>query len=314
MNKPKIIAIIGPTASGKSSLAIDLACRFHGEIVSADSVQVYRFLDIGTAKPTPGERRRVPHHLIDILNPDEDYSAALFREHADRIIAELDARKTPVFVVGGTGLYLKALVRGLFSGPGADPQLRRKFREAAEKKGSSFLHEELKRIDPHSAARIYPRDTLRIIRALEVFALTQRPISGFQEGHRFQENRYDILKIGLWVGREELYRRINLRVDRMMEEGWLEEVRAVLGRGYSPDSKPLRSLGYKEIISYLTGEAGIEETIDLVKKSTRRYAKRQLTWFKADPQVNWFPVDEENCELIGDSVEEFLSGDRFPPP
>ncbi len=307
MEKPKIVAIIGPTAAGKSSLAVDLASRFGGEIISADSVQVYRFLDIGTAKPSPADRRGIPHHLIDFLNPDEDYSAALFREQADNIIRCLHTGRIPVFVVGGTGLYLKALTRGLFHGPSADPRLRQEFQETAEKRGSPFLHEKLREIDPAAAARISPQDALRIIRALEVFALTRTPISGFQGEHRFGDHPYEILKIGLWVTREDLYRRIELRVERMIQTGWVGEVRSVLNKGYSPQAKPLQSLGYKHIVSHLSGAMPLEEAIPLIKQNTRRYAKRQLTWFKADPRINWFSEDEKNYRLMFDCVEEFLS-------
>lgn len=309
MQIPKLVAIVGPTAVGKSSLALDLARRFQGEIISADSMQIYHGLDVGTAKPSMEERRLIRHHLIDILDPDQDYSAALFRQQADTIVGEMHERKTPIFVVGGTGLYFKALNRGLFRGPAGNPKLRLAFQKIAEKEGNDFLHAELQRIDPEAAARIPPRDTLRIMRALEVFIMTRTPISRFHKEHRFQERPYRMLKIGLWCPREELYRRIESRVDRMMEIGWVDEVRFLLSRGYAFSLKPLQSLGYKQISSYLSEEMPLEETVRLIKQSTRRYAKRQLTWFKADPEISWFSQDQENYQIIERFVKEFLGRD-----
>ncbi len=300
---------MGPTAIGKSSLALDLARRFQGEIISVDSRQIYRGLDIGTAKPTPEERRLVRHHLIDIINPDQDYSAALFREQADEIIDRLHKRKTPIFLVGGTGLYLKALCRGLFRGPAGNQKLRLDLQRMAEEEEDGFLHAQLQRIDPEAAARIPPRDTRRIIRALEVFTMARAPISLFQAEHGFRERSYRLLKIGLWCARKELYGRIESRVDRMMEMGWVDEVRSLLHQGYPRSLKPLQSLGYKQMVSYLAGQMSLEETIRLIKQSTRRYAKRQLTWFKADPAINWFSQDWSNYQIMEAMTEEFLVSD-----
>jgi len=309
MEKPKWVAIVGPTATGKSSLALKLALRFKGEIISADSVQVYRGLDIGSAKPSPEERRQVPHHLIDILDPDQEYSAALFRRQADEIIHELSQRKTPIFVVGGTGLYLKVLSRGLFRGPGGDSRLRTDLYRKAQLHGSEALHRELEELDPETASQIHPHDTFRIIRALEVYALTQRPISHFRKEHGFRENPYRVLKVGLQLDREELYRRIEQRVDEMMERGWLEEVKSLLDRGYSSSLRSLQSLGYRSIVSYLSGDGDLEKTVSLIKRDTRRYAKRQMTWFKADPEILWFPADEDSFAQVEEAVAQFLEED-----
>jgi tRNA dimethylallyltransferase len=304
--KPKFAAIIGPTATGKSKLALNLARQFGGEIISADSVQVYRGLDIGTAKPSPEERRLVPHHLIDILDPGQDYSAAIFRDQADEIIQRLDRRKTPVFVVGGTGLYLKVLSRGLFRGPSGDSQLRALLRHRAEPLGEDSLHQELQRFDPDSASRIHPQDTLRIIRALEVYFLSQRPISQFQREHGFRESHYEVLKIGLLCERDILYRRIESRVDAMIEMGWVEEVESLLDRGYSPRLKSMQSLGYRSLVSYLEGEMDLAQAIYEIKRDTRRYAKRQLTWFKADREIHWFTPIQESSPAIEGMVSGFF--------
>ncbi len=303
---PKFVAILGPTATGKSSLALYLAEKFGGEIISADSVQVYRGLDIGSAKPSVEDRRRIPHHLIDILDPDRDYSASAFRAHADEIIRRLCREDIPAFVAGGTGLYLKVLSRGLFRGPGGDPQLRQALRRKAEREGGHSLHKELGLWDPEAASRIHPRDTFRLIRALEVYSLSQKPISQFQKEHGFRETPYRVLKIGLQTEREELYRTIETRVDEMMDKGWLEEVRSLLEKGYSPGLKSLQSLGYKRLVSYLSGEMDLDRAVQLIKQDTRRFAKRQITWFKADPEIRWFPAGRESYGPIEAAVSVFF--------
>ena len=305
MEKPKIVAIVGPTASGKSFLAMQLARRFKGEIISADSVQVYRGLTIGTAKPSPEQRRQIPHHLIDILAPDQNYNAASFRQQAGAIIRELHKRQIPVMVVGGTGLYLKVLTRGLFHGPPSDPKLRLTLHKRAATEGSNGLHQELQRLDSEAASKIHPRDTLRIVRAMEVFYQINRPISEFQREHGFQEKPYEVFKVGLTCAKEELYRRIEGRTDEMIRMGWVEEVRALLNQGYPPGLKTLQSLGYKHIVSYLKGKMALQEAISLIKRDTRRYAKRQLTWFKADPEINWYPANQQSLPLIEKKMEEF---------
>ncbi len=300
-----MVAIVGPTGSGKSALGWHLAREFGGELVSADSVQVYRGLDIGSAKATAEERRAVIHHLVDILDPDEEYSAARFRSQAVTIIQSLHERNIPVFVVGGTGLYLRTLTRGIFRGPEANPELRRSLGRQAEEKGSETLYEELKRVDRDAASRIHPRDAVRIIRALEVYQMSGQPISGFQKEHGFKERDFNVLKIGLSFPRDELFRRIDARVHRMLDRGWVEEVRGLLQKGYSPKLKSLQSLGYRQVISFLQGEKSIAETILSIQGDTRRYAKRQLTWFKADPEIRWFKGELEDLEPIRQMVAEF---------
>jgi len=304
--KPKLVEILGPTGTGKSALALRLAEEFGGEIVSADSVQVYRGLDIGSAKPSPEERRRVRHHLIDILDPDQNYSAAAFRLHAGEIIRRLHREGIPAFVVGGTGLYLKVLSRGLFQGPGEDPEYRSELRRKEEREGEGTLFRELLRKDPDAASRIHPRDLFRIIRALEVYHLARRPISQFQREHGFGENPYRVLKIGLCAQREELYRRVEARVDEMMAKGWREEVRDLLGRGYSAGLKSMQSLGYRRLVLHLNGGMDLPAAVQRIKQDTRRFAKRQLTWFKPDPEIHWFPCFPEKYESIRHLVSDFF--------
>jgi tRNA dimethylallyltransferase len=307
MEKPKIVAIVGPTASGKSLLGIQLAQRFKGEIISSDSVQVYRGLNIGSGKLSLDQRCQIPHHLIDILDLHQTYSAALFRQQADIIIHELHGRKSPIVVVGGTGLYLKVLTRGLFEGPACDPGLRLTLHKRAETEGRHRLYRELQRVDPEAALKIHPQDILRIVRAMEVFYRTCLPISKFQHEHGFQEKPYEVFKVGLSCGKEEMYKRIEARTDAMIKMGWVGEVRSLLHQGYPPGLKPLRSIGYKHVVAYLTGNLTFQEAIDFIKRDTRRYAKRQLTWFKADPEIQWYPAQQESFATILKDVGEFLS-------
>ncbi len=302
-NLKKVVAVVGPTGVGKTALGIELAERFSGEIVNFDSVQVYRYLDLGTAKPTPEERARVPHHLIDILEPDEPFNAAAFVERADRVIAEITARGRLPVLVGGTGLYLRALLHGLF--PVEVPEeLRHRLRERLAREGLASLYQELRRRDPRAARRIHPHDRVRVLRALEVCLATGRTFSELAEKHAFRERRYQALKIGLHLPRPELYRRLDERVDRMLARGLLEEVRGLLERGFSPELKPLQAIGYRHMIAYLRGEVSFSEAVRLMKRDTRRYAKRQLTWFRADPEVKWF--HPEDREAIFREVERFL--------
>ena len=293
-----LIILVGPTGVGKSEFAISLALNYQMEIVSADSLQVYRYLDIGTAKPSKEERKKVKHHLIDIVNPDEEFSAVQFMEMAREVIDSLIRQRRSVLVVGGTGLYIKALIRGIFKGPGADEDLRMTIKKEAQELGREHLFQKLKEIDPESASRIHPNDTYRIMRALEVYYLTQKTMSSFQSNHAFRESPYHYFKIGLERERKELYQRIEERVEKMIENGLIEEVEGILRKGYDPQLNPLQSLGYRQIIRYLQDECGLDEAIRLIKRDTKRYAKRQLTWFKNDPEVKWFtlPQDAEKIE------------------
>jgi tRNA dimethylallyltransferase len=307
MKKPKLVAIVGPTASGKSSLALDLALKFRGEIISADSVQVYRGLDIGTAKPSAEERRLAPHHLIDILDPDREYSAALFRKQAGEVIARLHLKNIPIFVAGGTGLYLKALSRGIFRGPGGRSQVREALYRREETEGEGVLHRDLQLLDPEAASRIHPHDILRIIRALEVYRQARKPISHFQREHGFRDRPYEILKFGLHCAREALFRRIETRVEEMLKMGWVEEVKSLLKKGYSPRLKPMQTVGYKHIVSHIMGEIDLPRAVELTKRDTRRYAKRQITWFKRDNEIHWLPAGQRSEPGIEARVLEFFN-------
>jgi len=285
--RPRLVIILGPTGTGKSRLAIDLAEEVGGEIVSADSMQVYQHMDIGTAKPTREERERVTHHLIDIVPPDQPFHAGLYRALGRTTIDHLYERQIPIWVVGGTGLYIRTLTQGLFASPRIDPTLRERLKQEARAKGEDFLYQRLKDVDPKTASKLHPHDLIRTIRALEVFEGTGLPISFYQEKHRFGDRPYLTFKMGLETDRDELYRRIDERVDRMIERGFLQEVEGLLEKGYGPELNPMRSLGYKQMVQFLKGEMGWDESIREMKRDTRRYAKRQWTWFKADPEVRW---------------------------
>ncbi|PMP97245.1 MAG: tRNA (adenosine(37)-N6)-dimethylallyltransferase MiaA [Thermodesulfobacterium geofontis] len=290
----KVIAIVGPTGVGKSEVAIFLGERLKGEIINFDSLQFYKELNIGTAKPEEEERKRVPHHLYDLLELDEEFNAAKFVELADNLIKEIWERGKIPILVGGTGLYLRALEYGLF--PIKIPkELREKIRKSAER-DLTGLYEELKKLDPEYAQKISPRDKVRITRALEVIYTSGKPFSEFHKKNPFSgKKRYDIIKIGLNLPRNELYQKINFRVLKMIEKGWIEEVKKLLEKGYSPDLKPFKAIGYKYIIEYLQGKIPLKRAIELIQRDTRRYAKRQLTWFKKEPDIYWFsPEEKEN--------------------
>jgi len=296
-DRPKLIVILGPTAVGKSALALELAQAYDGEIISADSMQVYRQMDIGTAKPSREDRARIPHHLIDVVDPDEPFNAALFVEQAVQVIDRLHRLGKPVFVVGGTGLYIRALLGGLLGSPGPDEVLRAQWKTVRDEKGVHHLHEQLRRLDPRAAGRIHPHDAVRIVRALEVLALTGESIVGKQAEHRFAERRFRSLKIGLRLEREPLFARIEARVDAMLAAGLVDEVAGLVARGYDASLKPMQSLGYRHIGGYLRGEGDLADAIRRLKRDTRHYAKRQQTWFATDPEIRWFsPGDTAGVE------------------
>jgi len=305
VEKPKIVVIVGPTASGKSAAALELAQHVGAEIINADSMQVYRYMDIGTAKPSHEERHIVRHHLIDILYPDEEFSAALFQEEARQAIAEVSAQGKKALVVGGTGLYIKALTSGLIRGGEVDPSIRSRLQAEAQGAGREHIYRRLQEVDRATAARLHPHDTYRIIRALEVYERTGRPISALRQRHLFQEEPYQALKIGLLRERAELYQRIDARVDEMMRKGLREEVGHLLEMGYAPFLKAMQSLGYKQMTAHLQGEYDLAEAIERIKRDTKRYAKRQITWFKADTKIHWaaYPQDREAVMRM---IEGFL--------
>jgi len=289
---PSLICILGPTGVGKTAMALELADRWSGEIVSADSMQVYRQMDIGTAKPAPEERRRIPHHLLDVVNPDEPFDVSQYIRLANGVIADLQRKKKPVFVVGGTGLYIRALLGGLIDGPGADEALRQTLREEMNRLGKPHLYEKLRAKDEKAADRIHPHDGVRIIRALEVLELTGRSIVAHQQEHQFREAPYKTLRIGLSLDRERLNDRIEQRTDRMIADGFVEEVQRLLEMGYAESLKPLQSFGYRDMISFLAGRQSLEEAVRLIKRDTFRYAKRQMTWFATDREVGWLDPEE----------------------
>ena len=303
--KPKIVIVLGPTAVGKTELALAVAQRVNAEIVNADSQQVYRYLDIGTGKPSKPERERVRHHLIDVVNPDEDFNAARYRQLAAASIDEIHKRGAKVLVSGGTGLYLKALTGGLFSGPSQDTELRANLEREIAQIGLAALYDRLIAIDPGANTKIHPNDRQRIIRALEVYQSTGRPLSEWQNEHRFQEEAFQVLKIGLARARDELYDLISRRSESMIRAGLLDEVRGLMERGYELDLKPLRSVGYRQMGEVIEGIKGLPEAMAEMKQETRRLAKRQLTWFRSDPEIRWFHPEKQERE-IGESVQAFL--------
>jgi tRNA dimethylallyltransferase len=283
----KVIIVLGPTCVGKTGLSILLAKHLKTEIISADSMLVYRHMDIGTAKPSDEELSAVPHHLINILEPSESFSAGLFREQAVGIIDTLhDRNKIPV-IAGGTGLYIRALTKGLFEGPSADQIFRKKLREEERRKGKGYLYDHLAKEDPEAASKIEPNDTRRVVRALEILSKDKRQLSVIQ-GLSTRPSGYDFIKIGLSRDRQELYQMIKKRVDRMMEDGLLSETKEFLKR--KPARTALQALGYKELGLYLKGEVEMDEAVRLIKKRTKLYAKRQFTWFRKEPDIQWVDI------------------------
>ncbi|GFO61821.1 tRNA dimethylallyltransferase [Geomonas silvestris] len=301
LEKIKLLVVAGPTGSGKSALALRLAESVGAEIVNADSMQIYRGLDIGTAKPSAEELARVPHHLVSFVSPEANFSASDFRREAAAVIEDIQRRGRKVIVVGGTGLYIRALLEGLVDSPEGDPVLRRQF----EGRSGEELLQQLGEVDPETAARLHPNDRVRIVRALEVFAQTGRPISAFRSEHGFAERHYESMKIAIRVEREELYRRLNLRVDQMLRDGLVAEVAGLLTAGYSRELKALRSIGYKEIAAHLVGELALDEAVELIKRDTRRYAKRQMTWFSRENDIYWLEYPE-SFATIQEHVIEFF--------
>lgn len=303
--RPPLIVIVGPTAVGKTRLALRLAQEFDGEIVSADSRQVYRGLDIGTAKPTLEERRRAPHHLIDVVAADEAFTLAQYQELAYEVIVNVLARSKVPFLVGGTGLYVRAVVEG-WGIPRVPPneELRAELYRQTEIKGEGALHARLREVDPVAAERIDPRNVRRVVRALEVYLETGQPISELQ---RRKPPPYRILQIGLTMERQELYQRIDERVDRMIKEGLVEEVRGLVEPGYGYDLPSMSGLGYQQIGMYLRGQVSLEEAIQLIKRHTRRFVRYQYNWFRlGDESIHWFDLLSDTYGEIRELVASFL--------
>ncbi len=295
--KPKIIVICGPTGIGKTAVGIELAEKLGGEIISADSMQIYRYMDIGTAKPTAEEQARVRHHMIDIVNPDEAFDAARFAQTARKKAMQLHQKGVLPLVVGGTGLYIKALLQGLFQSKPVDPETRERLKRAAIDIGSTTLHDRLRQIDPDTADRLHPNDAYRIIRAMETIESTGRPISKHHQDHGFTDEPFDALKFGLQMERQRLYDRVDQRVDSMIAAGLLDEVKKLLGRGYTSDLKSMQSIGYRHMVAFVEGSLPWDECVRTLKRDTRRFAKRQFTWFGADQQIKWFVPNQLSTML-----------------
>ncbi len=292
-----LVAIVGPTASGKSALAVAAAKRLGGEIVNCDSMQIFRGMEIGTAKPSSEERAVVPHHLFDLLEPDEFFSAGRYMEESRRICREISERGSVPFVVGGTGLYLRALVHGLFEGPPANRKIREELSRRAADQGTESLWYLLRELDPESAAEIQRRDEVRLVRALEVFQTTGRPFSELKK-RVVPLTGYRVLKVGLDLPRQDLYGRINRRVSRMFSEGLLDEVASLLKTGYGRECKGFEALGYRYAVDTLRGEMDEDEAIRLTRRDSRRYAKRQMTWFRKEKGIHWIRLPGEDPEAL----------------
>lgn len=292
-----IVIVLGPTAVGKSRVAVDLALKFNGEVISGDSIQVYRGFDIGTDKPAPASMRGVPHHLIDISGPEVQFTAADFVREALAAAGAIASRGRLPLVAGGTGLYLKALVDGLFPGPGRDPAVRAGLEAEAREMGLDVLFRRLEAVDPEYAAKVRSRDRVRIIRALEVHALTGEPLSAHFRRTESPVRGRNVLRLGLRLERAALVRRIEERVERMFERGLVEEVRGLLARGVPEIAPPFRALGYRHVVAHVRGRMSLDAAVSLTKAETRQYAKRQMTWFRKMDGVAWFsPEDRAGLE------------------
>ncbi|MFA9462289.1 tRNA (adenosine(37)-N6)-dimethylallyltransferase MiaA [Thiohalorhabdus methylotrophus] len=296
--------LLGATATGKTELALALADRFPVALINADSAQIYRGMDVGTAKPPPEVRKRYPHALMDFRDPNEPFSAGEYARSAREAAENAFARNRVPLLVGGTGLYFSAFARGLADLPEADPDLRARLRDEADARGWPALHERLHRLDPEAADRIDPGDAQRIQRALEVHAVTGRPITELQKESGLPPVGYPILRLGLWLPKEEIWRRVEQRFRRMLEGGLIEEARALLAAGVDPDSPAFRSVGYRQAREYLQGARDREGLLEAGVVATRRLAKRQRTWFRKEPEVEWFRPGE--VEAVAERVRSFL--------
>lgn len=299
-----LLIIVGPTAIGKTSLAIEIAKRIPAEIISGDSMQVYRLMDIGTAKARIEEQQGIPHHMIDILNPDQEYSVALFQSMVEKLITKINEKGKLPILVGGTGLYIRSIIDHYdFTESSVDWDFRNKMKAEAGLHGNEYLHHKLSLIDPAAATKIHPNDLKRIIRALEVYHHTGKPISEFQYRDEYSQPKYNMLMYGLNMERDKLYDVINSRVDEMIHKGLVEEIKVLLAKGFQPSLTSLQAIGYKEIIDYLTDKHSLAEAIDILKQNTRRFAKRQLTWFRRDKRIRWFNVEGKDSILgIADEI------------
>ena len=297
MTRPRVVCLVGPTASGKTALALDLARAYDAEIVSADSRQIYRRLDVGTAKPTAAERARVPHHCLDLVDPGASFDVARFRDAAAAALVDVHTRGRRALIVGGTGLYLRVLLHGLCPAPPCVPALRRVLGRMAADDGAPALHRRLAVVDPAAAARIHPNDTVRAVRALEVALSTGRRLSDWQAAHGFGETPYDALVIGLAVPPAELDARIAARARAMLDAGFADEVRSLAGSELDPDAPAWGAVGYREMREHVLGKTTVEEALAAVVRATRRFAKRQRTWFRTEPGVSWWHPEQDRAQI-----------------
>jgi len=304
MKKNPLIVITGPTASGKTELAVQIAKRLNGEIISADSMQIYRYMNIGTAKPTIEERQGITHYMIDILDPDEEYNVAMYQKDANKCIHNVASKKRLPILVGGSGLYVNSIIYPMnFTDAVEDPDYRFFLKEILKTKGETYLYTMLNEIDPDTADRLHPNDTRRVIRALEVYYLTGKTMKEYQQNYRDMESEYYLIMYALSMNRRILYDRINLRVDKMIESGLVDEVAGLMEKGYNKDLVSMQGLGYKEIIAYLEGINTLEEAIENIKRNTRRFAKRQLTWFRREKRIQWLDIEKfENINTLAEWV------------
>jgi tRNA dimethylallyltransferase len=298
----KVVVIVGPTCSGKTKLSLILAEIFKTEIISADSRQIYKLLDIGTAKPSYSELKKIKHYFIDDLDPTENFNANEFEQNTETILKDLHLRNKIPIVVGGSGLYIKALIDGIVESADSNFQLKNELLELRQKFGNEYLYNELKKVDPDSASRMLPQNWKRVIRALEVYKLTGKSISNhFLEQKK--KNEFNFLQYGLLWDRKKLYQNIEIRVDKMIKDGLVDEVKEILKKSYSKELNSLNTVGYKEIIDYLANKISLENAVELIKRNTRRYAKRQMTWFRADDRIKWFEItDSKELETIAQKI------------
>lgn len=300
------VAVVGPTCTGKTRIAIHLAKLLGGEIISADSRQIYKLATIGTAKPTPEELSEVPHHLVDLLPLDEEMSAGAYSTLARKVVGEVFARDSIPVIVGGSGLYIRALVDGLFEAPEVDDETRRRMRERLRSEGAEKLLGELRDIDPKAAEGLLPQNYKRILRALEIYYSSGKQISELREANP-DSPEFRTIQFGIHMDRKNLYRLIESRVDSMMEKGLVDEVKEILRRGFDPNSNSLQTVGYKEVVAYVRKRITFEEMVAQIKMNTRRYAKRQMTWFRKDSRIIWIESDGKNPEVIAGEIYTHLS-------
>ena len=298
----QVIVVTGPTCSGKTRLSLELAEKLNTEIISADSRQVYKYLDIGTAKQSPSELKKVKHHFVSSLEPDADFNVSNFENEALAVIGRLHSENKVPIVVGGSGLYIKALIDGIFNTADTDNDFRTRLMDERKKYGNEYIYKKLEEVDSVSASRMLPQNYKRVIRALEVLHLTGKPIWQLQKEYK-RDVKIQFHQYGLEWDRDKLYKNIENRVDVMFEEGLVEEVKSVLAKGYSKDLNALNTVGYKEIISFLEGEITLKRASELIKRNTRRFAKRQLTWFKRDERIKWIKIDSpDNLKIAAEQI------------